>query len=332
MDVARPDLARPEADAASAAALRPEAARPAVSVIVPCYNGGRFLDRLMESLAQQTFRDFEVVIVDDGSDDRDTLRRLAALNGRARVSYQDNKGPSAARNAGIRMARADIVFMLDCDDMVEPTFLAETVPVLQAAPDEVGMIVTHLRLIGVETGVIPRYFNRFDLLFTNTLSVGLVLRKRCWAAAGGYDETMRDGYEDWDFSLRLMSAGCRGIEVAKPLYIYSISDAELEPSRSSGVDQKRLYSRLWREIRTRHRAVYRPLTMLRLWRETRDGSGRIPLWKGMAALLLAQVLPDALFNRLIARLHRGHRAERAGPPVGGPPAGSGWSPNAMLSA
>ncbi|MEJ2435235.1 MAG: glycosyltransferase, partial [Pseudolabrys sp.] len=258
--------------------------------------------------------------------------KLAALEGRARVFHQDNKGPSAARNKGIRMARAEILFMLDCDDMVEPEFLADTVPLLQAAPSEVGMVVTHLRLIGAETGIVRRYFNRFDLLFTNTLSVGLVLRKRCWSAVGGYDETMRDGYEDWDFSLRLMSAGYRGLEVAKPLYIYSIGDAEKQPTRSSDVDQKRLYGRLWREIRDRHGVVYRPQTVLRLWWQTRDGSGRIPLWKGMAALALARVLPDAVFNRLIARLHRGHRADKASPPAAGQPPGGGLSHNALLSA
>src|SRR5690242_21923217 len=93
-------------------------ARPAVSVVVPCYNGGRFLDGLMRSLARQTFRDFEIVIVDDGSRDPETLARLDALGDAARVIHQANAGPSAARNAGVCAARADILFMLDCDDTI----------------------------------------------------------------------------------------------------------------------------------------------------------------------------------------------------------------------
>jgi glycosyltransferase involved in cell wall biosynthesis len=313
-----------------ARAAHPAPEQPAVSVIVPCYNGGRFLDGLMASLAGQTFRDFEIIIVNDGSDDEETLRKLAALDGRARVIHQDNRGPSAARNVGIGAARADILFILDCDDTIEPTFLAETVPLLRAAPPEFGMVVTHLRLVGAETGTVRRYFNRFDLLFTNTLSVGLVLRKRCCLAVGGYDESMREGYEDWDFSLRLVGAGFRGIEVPKPLYVYVIAD-ETQASRSSGVDKKLLYGKLWRQIRERHAASYRPLAMLKLWWETRDGTGRVPLWKGMAACALALLLPDAWFNRLIAHLHRGHRADKPSPPVAGPPAGSGWSRNAILS-
>jgi glycosyltransferase involved in cell wall biosynthesis len=275
--------------------------RPAVSVIVPCYNGARFLDSLMASLASQTFRDFEIVIVDDGSDDDETLRKLASLADRARVIRQDNAGPAAARNAAIRAARADIVAMVDCDDTVDPRFLAETVPLLAAAPSETGMVVTHARLSGTATGVSRCYFNRFDLLFTNTLSVALVLRKRCWLAVGGYDESMRDGYEDWDFSLRLAEAGFRAIEVPKPLYNYYIHSV----SRSSSVNGNRLHARLWRTIRYKRAQNYRLMAMLRLWMASRDGSGGIPLWKGLAAYMLTNLLPDAWFSWLIAAL-RGH--------------------------
>jgi glycosyltransferase involved in cell wall biosynthesis len=260
----------------------------------------------MISLARQTFRDFEIIIVDDGSTDEVTPRRLAALRDLALVIHQDNRGPAAARNTGARAARADILFMLDCDDTIETSFLAETVPLLRTAPADVGMVFTYLRLAGAETGVVSRYFNRFDLLFTNTLSSGLVVRKNAWSAAGGYDESMRVGYEDWDFSLRLARAGYRGIEIPKPLYVYHIGD-EARPSRSSGVDRNR--GELWRQIRARHADSYRPLAILRLWGESREGRRKVPLWKGMAAYVLSLLLPDVLFNQLIVRLQRGNRAD-----------------------
>ena len=290
---------------------------PAVSVIVPCFNGGRFIDGLMASLARQTFRDFEIIIVDDGSTDMETPRKLATVRDRARVIHQDNRGPSSARNTGARAARAEILFMLDCDDTIEPGFLAETVPLLSAAPAKIGMVVTHLKLIGAETGVVSRYFNRFDLLFTNTLSSGLIVRKEAWRAVGGYDEAMREGYEDWDFSLRLANAGYQAIEVSKPLYVYHIAD-EAGPSRSSGVDKKLLYGRLWRHIRNKHAQDYRPLTMIKLWLQSRGSRGKVPLWKGLAAYGLALLLPDAIFNQLIARMHRGQRADVPDPTFSGP--------------
>jgi glycosyltransferase involved in cell wall biosynthesis len=289
---------------------------PAVSIVVPCYNGGRFLDALMASLAQQTFQDFEIIIVDDGSTEDETLRKLAALEDRVRVVHQDNRGPSAARNIGVSKARADIVAMLDCDDTIEPTYLAETVPALRSAPPGVAMAVTHMRTAGGQTGVGRRYFNRFDLLFTNTLSVGLVLRKEAWSAVGGYDETMREGYEDWDFSLRLADAGYRGIEVPRPLYIYYIRPDATWLSRSSDVNTNHMHAKLWRSIRSKHVDSYRPLAILRLWCTSRDGSGVIPLWKGLAAYVLTLLLPDAWFSQLITgfrnRTHSGRRSMRVG--------------------
>jgi glycosyltransferase involved in cell wall biosynthesis len=269
----------------------------------------------MASLARQTFRDFEVVIVDDGSSDPRTLRKLLALDGQATVIRQMNRGPAAARNTGIRRAKADIVFALDCDDTIEPEFLAETVSLLRASPPDVGMVFSDLRLAGAESGLVSRYFNRFDLLFTNTLSSGLVMWRAAWLAAGGYDEAMRSGYEDWDFSLRLAEAGYRGLRVARPLYVYHIAD-DAAPSRSTDIDTKRLYRGLWRHIRERHAQSYTMAAMLRLWKASQDGSGRVPLWKGLVACALARVLPVAAFNLLIARLHRRPRADAARMTVG----------------
>jgi glycosyltransferase involved in cell wall biosynthesis len=283
---------------------------PAVTVVAPCFNSGRFLPGLMASLERQTFRDFEIVIVDDGSDDEATECELAAIDGRARVIRQDNRGPSAARNTGIAHARADIVAILDCDDTIEPAYLAETVPLLQAAPPDVAMVFTHMRTAGGQATVGRRYFNRFDLLFTNTVSVGLVLRKQCWRAVGGYDESMREGYEDWDFTLRLAEAGYRGIEVPKPLYIYYIRPDEMWQSRSSEVNRKHLHAKLWRQIRSKHPQSYRLPAVFRLWWTSRDGV--IPLWKGLAACVLTHVMPDAWFSELVnllrTRSHSGRTA------------------------
>ena len=201
-----------------------------------------------------------------------------------RVIRQPNRGASAARNTGAREARADLLFMLDCDDTVEPSFLAEVVPALRTAPPDVGVAVAHMRLIGAETGVARRYFNRFDLLFTNTLSPGIVVRKECWRAAGGYDETMRDGYEDWDFSLRLAEAGYRAIEIAKPLYIYHVAgdDADLEPvverpcaaplRQTLAPNSQPACAKLWAD-RDRAAVVVR----------RHDRGGRVALWKGSRA-------------------------------------------------
>jgi len=272
---------------------------PAVSIVVPCFNGGRFLDGLMASLARQTFRDFEIVIVDDGSTERATLDKLAELHGRARIVHQDNRGLSAARNTGIRESLAELVLPLDCDDTFESPFLTEAVALMQEAPADVAAVFCHMRLAGAAKGLLERHFNRFDLLFTNTLPSGLLLRKTCWAAVGGYDEAMRDGYEDWEFHLRLARAGYRAIELPKPYYVYSLVDEGMLLNRSS-----RAHGQLWRAIRRKHADLYRPASLFRLWRTTRDGSGHVSGRKAIAALMLATMLPDALFSRLVAGMRR----------------------------
>lgn len=299
--------------------IEPTGVAPAVSVVVPCYNGGRFLPRLLDSLARQTFRDFEIVVVDDGSTDAATKDALDALDPSVRVIHQPNKGLSAARNAGIAAARADLVLTLDCDDMFQPPFLTEAVALIRAAPADVALVLCHMTLSGSASGFLERHFNRFDLLFSNPIPSGVLLRKAAWQAVGGYDENMRDGYEDWEFYLRLMLRGYRGITIRRPYLIYHVSSQGMLFNQSSG-----RHAAIWRRMRRKHATAYRPLAMLRLWFASRDGSGRddagrVSPLKAVAAYLMAVALPDGLFSALIAlrrqrHLIGGHRPAYAAEP------------------
>lgn len=279
---------------------------PAVSIIVPCYNGGRFLDGLWASLAAQTFRDFEVIIVDDGSSDPETARRLAAFGAEARVVRQDNRGLPGARNRGFAEARAPLVLPLDCDDALEPSFLARATAALAAAP-EASFAFSHLRLAGSLSGVLPRRYDRFDQLFLNQLPYGLLIRKAAWEAVGGYDEAMREGYEDWEFNLRLTKAGAVGVELAEPLFVYFVSAEGMLLSRSA-----RMHGVLWRRIRDTHPELYRPGALRAAYRSGARHKIALPVALGL--LVCARVLPDAwfgaLFHRLLTASHR-RRAARA---------------------
>ncbi len=312
------DLAPAQAAApAGAAALE----HPAVSVVVPCYNGGRFLGRLMASLARQTMRDFEIVVVDDGSDDEYTLHKLAALADRLRVIREDNRGPAAARNAGIRAARSDLVMTLDCDDTLEPPFLEAALALIRVAPPDVAAVFSHVRLSEAASGLLERHFNRFDLMFSNTMPSGLLLRKAAWQAVGGYDEDMRDGYEDWEFNLRLMRLGYRALVIPKPYYVYNLTGAGMLFGRAS-----RHHAALWRMIRSKNAALYHPAELLRLWWHSRDGTGRVSLAKGLFAYALTALLPDAWYTGLIGRLRRRRLlAARKRPHRGALPAKSSYA-------
>ena len=114
------------------AAARPEnrrrrfaiaARHPAVSIIIPTYNRAHRVTQAVDSVLAQTYTDFELMVVDDGSTD-DTTDRLAAYGDRIRVVRQDNLGASAARNAGIRRAKGRYIAFLDSDDLWKPDKLA----------------------------------------------------------------------------------------------------------------------------------------------------------------------------------------------------------------
>jgi glycosyltransferase involved in cell wall biosynthesis len=270
---------------------------PAVSVIVPCHNGGRFLDDLCDSLAAQTFRDFETIVVDDGSTEDETRRKLAGLDPSIRVLHQERKWLAGARNAGFGAARGEFILPLDCDDRLDPSFLAETVTAMHTAPPDVGFAFAHVRLVGDMDGVMPRHFNGFDQLFLNQLPYCMLMRRSAWQAAGAYDEAMRDGGEDWEFNIRLLQAGFRGTEIAKPLLIYRVSREGMLMSRTA-----RRHGTIWRYIRSKHRDVYRVGALVAAWRANRTTPGGIAPLKAIGLLGLAKLLPEAWFNQLFYRL------------------------------
>lgn len=192
-----------------------------VSVVIPCYNPGRFLEEALASARAQTHRPVEIVLVNDGTDDPDSLRALrAAASSVTRFIEQPNRGLAAARNAGFQAAAGAFVVPLDADDRLDPAFIAECLAAIQAHP-EAAFVYTDYRVFG-DSNYVERLgeYNLDRLLDENTLIYASLIRRADWAAAGGYDDTMRTGYEDWDFWLRLAERQRFGHHVAKPLFHY----------------------------------------------------------------------------------------------------------------
>ena len=148
-----------------------------------------------------------------------------------------------------------------------------------------------MKLVGELGGVLPRVFHRFDQLFLNKLPYCMLIRKTAWEAAGGYDESVRDGGEDWEFNVSLAEAGYQGIGIPKPLFIYDVRQDGMLMSKSA-----RMQGTIWRQIRTKHRAAYRPGRLLALWRQSGSRIGAAV--KAMLLYGAATILPDAWFNAL----------------------------------
>ncbi|QSZ67332.1 glycosyltransferase [Methanofollis aquaemaris] len=131
--------------------MTPEGRAPAVSVVVPLYNKAPYVRRALQSVLSQTFQDFEVIVVDDGSTDGGHLMVGEGSDSRVRLITQENKGASAARNLGVREARARWIAFLDADDEWLPTFLA-TVMRLQDRFPGAGAYATAWMKIEEEEG------------------------------------------------------------------------------------------------------------------------------------------------------------------------------------
>ena len=181
----------------------------AVEAIVTSYNQGPLILEALDSLYRQTVRPSHILLVDDGSTDPVSLALLAGIEAEptpvpVRVLRRPNGGVSAARNTGIRAARADFVLVLDGDDRLCPTFLEKTRSLLCARPAMVAAS-SWMRTFGVlDAEVRPTGGGLRDFLPRNGCPATHLLRRSAWEQCGGYDETMRAGFEDWEFFLSLL--------------------------------------------------------------------------------------------------------------------------------
>ncbi|OFV94012.1 MAG: hypothetical protein A3G76_13920 [Acidobacteria bacterium RIFCSPLOWO2_12_FULL_65_11] len=195
---------------------------PRVSVIIPCYNLGRYLDEAVASVLAQTYQDFEIVIVDDGSTDTATVSLLADYRRpKTRVMHTAHGGVSAARNVAIANAAGAYLCALDADDRLEPSYFEKAVPVLDADP-ALAFVSCWLRAFGDEEWEWkPEGCDLPSLLWEDTVLTASLVRREAVVAAGGYDEQMPiQGLEDWDLWLTLVERGYRGTILPEVLFNY----------------------------------------------------------------------------------------------------------------
>jgi glycosyltransferase involved in cell wall biosynthesis len=194
---------------------------PRISVLLPCFNHGGFIDEALESVLAQTCQDFEIVIVDDGSTDPETVEKLSSCSlPRTRVLRTANGGLPAARNHAARHASGAVYCALDADDRLAPTWFEKALRVLDDQPS-LSFVSHWLETFGDERWTwTPTDCDLPALLARNAVNGAALVRREAFEAVGGYDETMREGCEDWDFWLRLVESGRRGRIIPEVLFYY----------------------------------------------------------------------------------------------------------------
>lgn len=193
-----------------------------VSIVIPCYNDGLYIEEAVSSALKQTYPNIEVIVVDDGSnaETKAVLKKIEPSI--SQLITQENKGQSTARNVGIKASKGDLILVLDSDDYFEPSFCEEAVAVFtsDASIKIVTCQATLLFLDNKKEIYIPNGGDIKNFMYGNCALGTSMFKKEDWENAGGYDETMRNGFEDWEFFIRLLKSGGTAFVIQKSLYTY----------------------------------------------------------------------------------------------------------------
>ena len=216
-----------------------------ISVVIPVHNGEKYLAQAIESVLGQTFRDFELLIVDDGSTDRsaEIIRTYTERDPRVRCLSQENRGVAAAGNLGLQEARAEWVARLDADDVFLPEKLERQVAFLRRNPDAkiVGTLACfishagkHLGLVGTEGPHTPSEYFRLigenrPIYFVNSSTL---MHRETVLAVGGYRASFAPA-EDVDLWIRMAEQQHLMLKVPEPLLLYRLHGASLTMTQNA---------------------------------------------------------------------------------------------------
>lgn len=223
--------------------------RDDVTVVIPCFNHGRYLGEAVASALGQEGGAPRVIVVDDGSTERATEKALSALPDSVEVMRQPNAGPAAARNTGFERAATPYVLPLDADDRLPAGVLSELVAALER-DSEAAYAYGTMRYFGDWSGEVrfPDY-DAYRLLYRPIVGwLGLV-RRTAWEEVGGFDPELR-GFEDWGFTLSVIEHGWHGRRLDRVVLEYR------KHGRSGLEDDRRRYRELYRSLRTKHAVLY----------------------------------------------------------------------------
>lgn len=270
---------------------------PAVSVVIPTYNRAYCLRRSIDSVLTQSFRDFELIVVDDGSTDETPELLQAIRDPRLRVFRHDtNKGGSAAINTGIRHARSELIALQDSDDEWLPEKLARQIDVMRRADLSVGVVYCdQWRFRGDDKSYFPApritsadgivYDKALDDALYNIGNQSLLIRRACFDKVGFFDERLPKNV-DLDMLIRI-SKFFKFEHIPEPLLNYYVtSDSVTSRGEAAGIrTQELLFEKFAEDLKKmpalRAKRAY--------WigsfhmREGDNGKGRSFLWRAARA-------------------------------------------------
>ena len=223
-----------------------------VSVVIPCFNQAHLIDDAIQSVLAQTYNDFEIIIVNDGSTDPQTDSILESYNGpRIKVVHTVNQGVASARNNGINQATGIYILPLDADDKIADSYMEKAVRILDANPN-IGIVYCQAEFFGEKTGnwEMPEY-SFPEILLGNVIFCSGFYRRYDWQQVNGYNPNMKYGLADFDFWLSLIESGKEVFRIPESLFLYRQRSGSMNKSITP---EQMVY--LYAQLFKNHSALY----------------------------------------------------------------------------
>ena len=195
-----------------------------VSVVVPVYKAEAYLAETLDSILASTYREIEVILVNDGSRDKsaEICKHYAAADARVMYIEQPNAGVVAARNHAISVAKGRYILPVDSDDRIAPTYIEKAVAVMEQDKD-MGIVYCEAAYFGDRQGKweLPPY-SLAEMLYDNVIFVTALFRREDWEAVGGFKSCMEGYCEDYELWLSIIERGRKVYRLPEVLFFYRI--------------------------------------------------------------------------------------------------------------
>ncbi len=226
-----------------------------VSIVIPCYNKELYISDAIESALAQTYKDIEIVVVNDCSGDnsaqiiKEYADKYEQINF---INLDKNEGVVNARNLAIEKASGEYILPLDADDTIEPTYVEKAVKILEENKS-IGVVYCKVKFFGDASGNLncPEFSENY-LLYSSCISSCSMFRKKDFIKCGGYRDYMKDGCEDWDLWLYFYENGYLFYRIPENLLNYRI----LKNDFTRTVTQKENQKDLWKLMVKNHINLY----------------------------------------------------------------------------
>jgi glycosyltransferase involved in cell wall biosynthesis len=228
---------------------------PLVTVVIPCFNQADFIDECINSVLNQSYKNIEIICVDDCSTDNsvERINKYTDLKNFRLIKNSHNLGVCASRNMAVNEANGLYILPLDGDDTIEPAYIEEAVHVISSNED-IGIVYCKARFFGEinQNWDLPD-FNVDDFLFNNCIFCTALFRKSDFLRAGGYKPYMTDGYEDYELWICFVELGLKPYRIDKILFNYR---RKHQISRTDRLMDSGRFKNMKREILAHHFNFY----------------------------------------------------------------------------